>query len=125
MYKSSFGIKGQMRFASDNDYYEFLGYLCKNDGSTSLVWEPNDEQGAWGPEGRIQFHVDPPVALQADLDYTRGRGSNIAWRVNCNEFVNDILTNHGFVTGGTQNQIEVRASVPNGHKSDFDRGLTL
>lgn len=125
MYQRSFGTKGQMRFSNANDYYEFLGFLCKNDGSTSIVWEPNDEQGAWGPEGRIHFHVDPPVALRADLDYTRGRGNNIVWRVNCNEFVEDVLANHGFVVGATQDRTTVRASVPNANIPDFDRGLGL
>ena len=125
MYQPRFGSLNQMRFASPVDYYEFLGYLCKNDGSTSIVVEPNHLQGARTEEGRIQFHVACPSGLQADLDHTAGRGSSIISRVNCNEFIDDILANHAFVQGKTQNQVAVRATVPNQHTADFDRGLNL
>jgi hypothetical protein len=60
MIKRLFGRNGQIRFDRDSDFYELLGYLAKSDGSTSIVWEDNDLAGAWGPEGRICFYVDPP-----------------------------------------------------------------
>ena len=48
MYKKSFGINGQIQFANEHEYYKLIGFLAKSDGSTSLVWEHNEEQGAWG-----------------------------------------------------------------------------
>ena len=33
-----FGKKDQMQFADDHEFYQFLGYLAKSDGSSSLVW---------------------------------------------------------------------------------------
>ena len=57
MYKSYFGRNGQVRFSSPKEYYELLGYLAKSDGLTSLTWENNEDQGAWGSEGRICFHT--------------------------------------------------------------------
>ena len=48
MYKSRFGRNGQVNFSSPEDYYELLGYLAKSDGTTSITWENNEDQGAWG-----------------------------------------------------------------------------
>ena len=56
MYKSRFGRNGQINFSSPEDYYELLGYLAKSDGTTSITWENNEDQGAWGSEGRICFY---------------------------------------------------------------------
>lgn len=53
MYQQSFGRNGQVQFANEHEFYKFWGYLAKSDGSTSLVWEHNENQGAWGSEGRI------------------------------------------------------------------------
>lgn len=47
MYKQSFGTNGQIQFANEHEYYKFLGFLARSDGSTSIVWEHNEEQGAW------------------------------------------------------------------------------
>lgn len=123
MYKT-FGTKGQISFATEADYYEFLGYLAKEDGTTKVVWESNDEQGAWGQEGRLQFYVEQPATLAAELLHTSGTGS-ITSRVNCNEFVKHIALNHHFVCNGPQNKVTVRASLPPAYFPDFDRGLAL
>jgi len=53
MYKPTFGTKNQINFRSESEYYEFLGFLAKSDGTTMLVWEDNDLSGAWSKEGRI------------------------------------------------------------------------
>ncbi|GHT67422.1 hypothetical protein FACS189452_05130 [Bacteroidia bacterium] len=82
-----------------------------------------EQQGAWGSEGRIQFFTsDHPFT--ATLPYTAGVG-NIVSRVNCNEFVQNLNEDHNFVMGGQQNVTAIRATVPNGYLSDFERGLNL
>ena len=124
MYRNRFGTRGQIRFLIDDDYYEFLGYLAKGDGTTSLVWEQNEEQGAWGEEGRIQFYVRPPVALRAKLNHTAGTGKVVS-RVNCNDFVEHISQHHHFTSTGSQDIARIRASVPAEHITDFDRGSAL
>lgn len=53
MYRQSFGSIGQVQFADEHEYYRLLGYLAKSDESTELAWEHNEQQGAWGSEGRI------------------------------------------------------------------------
>lgn len=124
MYRKIFGTKAQIRFDTQADYYEFLGYLAKNDGTSKLVWECNDEQGAWAQEGRIQFYVAQPVGLRAKLKHTSGTGS-ITSRVNCNAFVEHIAQYHHVISNGPQNKAKIRASIPPVHLKDFDRGLAL
>src|SRR5690554_1611083 len=96
MYRSSFGTKNQIRFNAEEEYYEFLGFLAKNDGSTALVYEDNDLAGAWEKEGRILFYISQPPELKVELLHTAGVGRIIS-RVNCNEFVLNIIENHNFV----------------------------
>lgn len=124
MYQPIFGTKQQITFNSEAEYYELLGYLSKGDGTTILVWEHNDEQGAWAKEGRILFFSDQPAALRANLLHTAGVG-NIITRVNCNEFILNIIADHNFVLGETQNIPNIRITVPNQHLANFDGGLQL
>ena len=124
MYRRTFGTKDQVRFDAAADYYEFLGYLAKDDGTTQLVWEHNDEQGAWAQEGRIHFNVPQPAALRARLNHTAGVGSIIS-RVNCNDSIEHIAQHHHFVSNGPQNEPRIRASISAANPADFDRGLAL
>lgn len=124
MYQETFGTKQQISFSSESEYYQLLGYLAKSDGSTILVWEDNDLQGAWTKEGRILFFEDQPIALRASLLHTAGVG-NIIFRVNCNEFVLNIRSDHRFVLGETQNIPNIRATVPYQYVDDFEAGLQI
>lgn len=124
MYKQSFGTKNQISFNSEAEYYELLGFLTKNNGSTKIVWEENNEQGAWGEEGRIQFFVTQPALLRAQLAHTAGNSSIIS-RVNCNEFVEHIRRYHGFSFGDNQNHSNVRTTIPIQFLGDFDNGRQL
>lgn len=123
MYKQNFGTQNQIHFNDENEYYEFLGYLAKSDGSTSLTWEHNEEQGAWGSEGRIHFYIqNPPIS--ATLQHTAGTG-NIVSRVNCNEFVENIVTHNNFIMGNIQDLNLIRRTIPQLYLVDFDRGYNL
>lgn len=124
MYKSRFGTKQQISFQSEADYYQFIGYLSKNDGSTRIVWEQNNEQGAWAEEGRILFYVSPPRQLRVTLSHTTGNNSILS-RVNCNEFITNIRDNHGFVIDGNQDVDKIRSTVPQPFQLEFDNGRTL
>jgi len=124
MYQPTFGTKQQIGFNSETEYYELLGFLSKNDGSTRVVWEENNEQGAWTDEGRILFYVNQPDALRATLLHTAGNSSIIS-RVNCNEFIENIRSDHNFVLGEMQNSARVRTTVPNQFLGNFDAGLQL
>ena len=124
MYQSSFGQLGQIQFANEHEYYLFLGYLAKSDGSTSLVWEHNENQGAWASEGRIQILKPLPLPYPFNVSLTAGVGNIIA-RVNCNEFIENIRANHSFVTGTAQNIQAIRQTIPPQYLQDFDSGLAL
>jgi hypothetical protein len=124
MYQPSFGTQGQVQFNDEYEYYTLLGYLAKSDGTTSLVWEHNENQGAWGSEGRIQFHT-PATPFANNLRYTAGNGGNIIHRVNCNEFVQNLNINHHFSMGANQNRAAIIATVPQMYLADFNRGLSL
>lgn len=115
-----------MRFDSQQEYYETLGFLAKSDNSIAIVWERNDEQGAWGSEGRIHCHSNlhlftPPLRRK----FTKGRAKKVLHRINCNEFVKDLVDNHKFDFGPIQNTVEIRKTVPVQYQADFDRGLAL
>lgn len=123
MYKTTFGTRNKIRFNNEHEFYELLGFLAKSDRSTSLVWEHNEKQGAWGSEGRIQFHtLNHP--FKANLPYSAGVGS-ITNRVNCNEFIKNLNVNHGFIMGGQQNVDTIRTTIPTQYLPDFERGLNL
>lgn len=123
MYRQYFGTERQIQFADEHEYYSLLGYLAKSDGSTSIVWEHNEDQGAWGSEGRIQLHTNMPNIW--NLKYTAGNGGNVLQRVNCNEFVENIRRDHGFVYGKIQDVDIIRNTVPMQYQVDFDRGLNM
>ena len=123
MYQSAFGTKNQVTFNNEHEYYELLGFLAKSDDTVSIVWERNEEQGAWGSEGRLQFYKDY-TPFSASLSRTAGNG-NIIFRVNCNDFVQNINENHAFVWGKVQPVAEIRATIPAEFLIDFERGLTL
>jgi hypothetical protein len=125
MYQENFGTNNppQIRFNNENEYYKALGYLSKSDSTTSIHWEQNENQGAWGSEGRIHFLItNPPIPGYFKL--TAGR-PGVEHRTNCNEFIQNIVTNHYFEMGDTQNITNIRSTIPASFISDFDFGLTL
>jgi len=122
MYKNSYGTQGQIKFNNESEYYQALGYLARSDGTTSLTWENNENQGAWGSEGRIHFYINNPQ-ITGYFRYTKGRG-NIVFRTNCNEFILNLHQNHNFVNGNIQNIDAIRSTVPTEYISDFNDGLS-
>lgn len=124
MYKPSFGTNGQIQFDNKNQYYRLLGYLAKSDGRTSIVWEHNEDQGAWGSEGRIQIytHNMPQIGHYTP---TAGNGGNVISRINCNEFVANLRVDHKFRYGKTQDIDTIRTTIPDEYLTDFESGLNI
>ena len=120
----NYGKNYQVHFNDKHEYFLFLGYLAKSDGSTNIVYERNDQQGAWSDENRIQFLRTPPSVFDANLKYTAGVG-NIVSRVNCNDFLREIFNFHNFRNGRTQNQALIRQTIPTNYINDFNNGLLL
>lgn len=120
-----FGTKQQIQFASDNKFFEALGFLSKNDGTTSINWEHNENQGAWGSEGRIHCYqniANFPSYFSTAFSAGVGR---IIHRINCNEYIEYIVTNHSFQLGENQDLTTITSTIPAQFVADFNRGLTL
>lgn len=126
MYKTEFGTVKQVRFSSENEYYETMGYLAKSDNDTAIRWERNKDSGAWENEGRIEFFIsEDNVPTNSYFKHTAGNGAKVLSRVNCNEYVKDLVDNHSFQYGLVQNDQEIRVTVPDQYLADFDRGMTM
>lgn len=92
-----------LRFVNDQDFFESYGFLCNtHKHRLEFQWEYNEGSGAWGNEGRIHFlncgndqaYSPMPAALSRKL--TKGRQGSIANRLNCNEFIKELVANYGF-----------------------------
>lgn len=125
MFKKSFGTRGQLTFSDEHEFYRFLGYLARSKGETSLVFEHNEQQGAWGPEGRIQIHSSDFPTKWPAFPTTAGNGGNVLSRINCNEFIKEIVANHAFVKSEKQNIASIRATIPSAYVDDFNDGLAM
>lgn len=59
------------------------------------------------------------------ISLTAGNGGNVINRINCNEFVENICTQHGFIYGGIQNVSQIQSTIPQQYIDDFIDGLNL
>jgi hypothetical protein len=119
-----FGRTNQVSFQNETEFYQALGFLSKSNGSTSLVWEENERSGAWGSEGRIECFIPqnqfPPCF--SNCSFTAGNGGRILHRINCNEFMQHIRNDFGFIMGRSQPVQIIRGNVPTNYLAAFDYG---
>lgn len=118
------GRKNQVN-CTENDFYEFLGYVANHPNDVKIVWEHNENQGAWGSEGRIQFFSSTRIGyFQAKGFYFTAGVGNIIARLNCNELI-DEMRMLGFLMGSQQNCQVIRTNIPASYHNAFDRGVNL
>lgn len=111
---------GQVQFQTWDEYYFALGFLA-NFRFADIRWEHNEEQGAWGSEGRIHCLV-PQSQFPPFFRFTAGVGKVYA-RVNCNEYVETLVDDHGFSTNGrTQDFNVILRTVPPQYVQAFLNG---
>lgn len=134
MKKLIFGKNNQLKFATRNELSYFIGVLASGK-YTSIHWEHNELQNAWGSEGRIHIYNDIDSFPQGVRDsFTAGTG-RILFRINCNEFIYYLHKNHQFVniTDTTRRQGSVKEykaysyaavlnTIPNDLQNDFILG---
>ena len=119
-----FGTKGHVFFETDNEFYFTLGFLAQS-RKTGIYWERNEEQGAWGSEGRIHCNGNTEnYPLPLKRAFTTGTGS-INFRVNCNQYVERLVKSHNFEMGNNQDINLIRQTVPKQYVDDFNKGLSL
>ena len=116
-----FGTNSQVSFKDDAEKYSFIGYLTKS--VVFIQWENNDQQGAWGKEGRMAFTTADVKLHFPSLGYSAGVGSYNS-RLNCNDFV-QLLFNLGFIKGNLQDITVIRNNIPTAYRADFDAGSQL
>ncbi len=118
----SYGTKNQVFFRNQNEYYFALGFLANNKNA-ELHWEHNENQGAWGSEGRIHCLV-PISRFPNNFNFTTGVGQVYA-RINCNEYVELLINQHHFSCNGNLNDYnEICSTIPEEFIDDFIKGYT-
>lgn len=118
-----FGKYGQVSFRSLDDYYFALGYLS-NSNHAVIRWEHNEDQGAWGSEGRILFKADPDE-IPPFFKLTAGTGGTTA-RTNCNEYVERLVRVHLFKEyNDASNVRSIESTVPQNYLNQFRAGFRL
>lgn len=120
MYRSSFGKYGQLKFPKPKDYYRFLGFLAR--ANIKLVYEYNEETGSWGNAGRICFYTSRVPDKFGKIVYREGRGDSMIYRINCNDFVENLVIDHAFTYGNNQNIEAIRLTIPRNFQQYFDEG---
>ncbi len=109
MYQGSFGTKKQIQFVNPMQYYEFIGYLAKEDRSSTILFN------------RILFFKNNIPRLGM-LKYSKGNGTT-CYRINCIEFVNHIIKYHKFKLGNSQNPEDIESTIPDIYLKYFKVGL--
>ena len=123
MAKLRFGQQGQVSFRDQEEYYYALGFLA-NSRNAELRWENNEDAGAWGSEGRIHCLV-PEDRFPQCFRFTAGRGVIYA-RINCNDYVGTLITEHNFGYNGNSHNIEkILETVPVRYRDAFKEGYGI
>lgn len=114
------GQDGQLRFANQEEYYYSLGLLC-NSNWFNIVFEPNQLTNSWGNAFRIQCANCPVDLPRAFRNALRSQE-----RINNNEYIENLYTNHNFVYDGRKyisgDYDDVRITVSDEYLEDFDDG---
>lgn len=121
-YDLTYGKKSQLKFNNEDDLFFTIGYLAKT-GAFMLKWEHNEQQGAWGSEGRIHV-LQLPNNYPAPLKNAHTRGVGKAqFRINCNSFV-ELLQDLGFVRNTKSQSVQtIRRNIPSKYQASFDNGF--
>jgi hypothetical protein len=144
MAKLQYGKSGHyLVFANDAEFFLTYGFLCNSQKhALAFQWEYNANSGAWGNEGRIHFlsvggndYSPKPQVINKKL--TAGYG-NIVHRVNCNEYIKELVLNYGFSVNPQKPGNKVSRSpqgllppanpqiyVPNAYLNDFMNGFNM
>ena len=117
-----FGERNIVRFSSDENLIEAVGYLANNRRGIRFDFESYDNK--WGIEGRIWIRdaSNAPIELRNAFS----AGTNIVEsRLNCNEFIYYLINNFGFTRGSNNTYHSIRRNIPTRYLNDFDRGFNL
>lgn len=121
-----------LKFGSEKEYYETLGFLSKDDEYIRIYTESNDKAGAWSGQGRMSLRsVDigslPEPLKNAFKTSTDGRISETRYVRNLKEnhyFIKEVdPTGSDFTKRLYKESLEkVLETVPEEYENDFYRG---
>lgn len=131
--KLIFGQRNSLSFSNESEFYYCLGFLV-NQRRTAIFWEHNEDNGAWGSEGRIICFNELNVFPRAFQEkFTLGTSISTR-RINCNEYVSLLVEEYFFrqiITPGlTTVKIiapaysTIISSVPEQFRDSFNLGYT-
>jgi len=121
MAKLQYGRNHQVSFGDLHEYYLALGFLA-DAKHAEIKWEHNEDQGAWGSEGRIHCLV-PTSQFPHNFAFSAGRGNQIYARINCNEYVATLVKEHKFIANSRQQNVaDIMSTVPDSYLDDFRMG---
>ena len=112
---------GTLKFANNEEYYEALGSFC-NRTAFSISYEPNKATGSYADAYRIRKLSTATNLIKPITDAIRSAG-----RINCNKYVQTLLSDHHFIQNGKliygilENVIQ---TVPPEYISSFIKGYT-
>ncbi|ODB36212.1 hypothetical protein BB427_15880 [Pseudoalteromonas sp. BMB] len=125
--KLTFGSRSPyLVFSDEKRFYYALGFLVRSieTGACKLVWENNQNQGAWGHECRIQIFE----RLAKFENLYSGRVSagvgKILGRINCNQYLEYLTSHHCFSFQSEPDYQSVKATVPTAYQQDFESGYS-
>ena len=115
------GRSPQLVFQSINEYYRALGHLT-NSEAYSISYEYNKKNGSYSDACRIHILAEATNVPQAFQEKKTTYG-----RINCNEYVENLIKNHHFIREGKQIYCifeDVIKTIPDEYISDFAKGYS-
>lgn len=121
-----------LKFNSEKEYYETLGFLCKEEEFIRIYTESNDKAGAWAAQGRMSLRNISVDSLPEAL--MNAFGTSADGRISETRYVRNLKENHNFTkevdpTGSDftkrlykETLGKVLETVPDKYKNAFYRG---
>ncbi|MFA0196690.1 hypothetical protein AB4501_25830 [Vibrio sp. 10N.222.55.E8] len=113
-------------FSNEKHFYYALGFLVHaiETRSCRLVWENNQDLGAWGHECRIQIFNRISEFENLYTNRVSAGVGNILGRINCNQYLEHLTQHHSFSFQSEPDYQSVKATVPIVYQQDFDDGYS-
>lgn len=121
-----------IKFNSENEYYEILGFLAKDEEHIRVYIESNNKAGAWASQGRLSLRN---VSIESLPDVlAKAFETSVDGRISETRYVRNLQENHNFTrevdpTGSNftkrlykESLEKVLETVPEEYEKDFYRG---
>lgn len=90
------GNQNQLSFANEEEYYMALG-IFTNPKLARVYIEDNAKRGSFSDANRLRIYSE---AQRSNLPQALENAMKDRGRINCNQYVDNLIKNHGFVLSG-------------------------